>query len=46
MNVNVAGHIEVHEFGTEMRRLPDDLFGNNTVAKDVLFVIDVVQKQI
>ena len=46
MDVNVARHIEVHELGTEMRRLPDDLFGNDTVAQDVLLVIDVVQKQI
>ena len=46
VNVNIARHIEVHELGPEMRCLPDDLFGNDTVAKNVLRVIDVVQKQI
>ena len=46
VNVNIARHIEVHELGPEMRRLPDDLFRNDAVAQNVLRVIDVVQKQI
>ncbi len=36
----------MHELRSKMNRSPDDLLRNDTIAQNVLRVIDVVQKQI
>jgi len=46
VDVDILRHIEMHEFRSEVCRLPDVVFWNHAIAQNGLTVIDVVQKKI
>src|SRR5438552_4386189 len=46
VDVDILRHVKMHELRTEVRCLPDVIFGNYAIAQNGLAMIDVVQKKI